>query len=170
MMRVMMRMLAAVIFSAAVLMTSPMASAQKAPVDPARLAAAKELLAASGSAQQLDAVMPTMLGQMALIFGNQKPQHKGEIDKVFQSLASKFTARKQELIDLVAELYAETFSADDLKGLLAFFKTPLGAKFVGAQPQLLQQQMVAGQRWGMKIGQEVEAEVRQELKKRGIEL
>jgi uncharacterized protein len=169
-MGVTMRMLTAVIFLAAVLMTSSLASAQKAPVDPARLAVAKELLVASGSAQQFDAVMPTMLGQMAQIFGNQKPQHKGEIEKAFQLMASKFASRKQELLDLIAELYAETFSTDDLKGLLAFYKTPLGAKFVAAQPQLAQQQMVAGQRWGMKIGQEVEAEVRQELKKRGIEL
>ncbi len=164
------RMTIAFLLTALVLTLGQPANAQKANVDPARLAAAKEVLVASGSAQQMDAVMPMMFSQMAMIFGNQKPQHKAEIDKVFQSLAIKFTARKQELIDIVAALYAETFSTDDLKGLLAFFKSPVGAKFVAAQPQLLQQQMLAGQRWGQKIGQEVEAEVRQELKKRGIEL
>ena len=164
------RMTIAFVLTVLVLSVGHPASAQKANIDPARLAAAKEVLGASGSAQQMDAVMPMMMNQMAMIFGTQKPQHKAEIDKAFQAVAAKFSARKQELIDLVAELYAETFSADDLKGLLAFFKSPIGAKFVAAQPQLLQQQMLAGQRWGQKIGQEVEAELRQELKKRGIEL
>lgn len=146
------------------------AVAQKAPPDAARLAAAKELMVVAGSAQQFDAVMPLIMRQMVDIFAGLRPQHRGEIESVMQCLMTKFSDRKQELIDQIAVLDTEKLANEDITGLIAFYKTPVGQKFVGIQPELAQQSMILGQRWGQKLGAEVDVELRKELKKRGIDL
>lgn len=147
--------------------------AQKAPAtaaDPARLAAAKELLEVSGAAKNFDAAMPMMLAQMQQIFMKLKPGNDKEIRDVFSKIGDRFSARKQEAFDEIAVLYAEKLTTEELKQISAFFRSGVGAKFIAQQPELVQRSMVIGQRWGEKIGREIEAEVRQELKKRGVDL
>jgi hypothetical protein len=160
--------LAAVVLSA--LAVLPVAHAQKAPAEPERIAAARELLEAAGAARQFDAVMPTLSAQMQAIFLQMKPDHAKEIREVFDLMTKRFSDRKQELLDEVAGLYAQKLSADEMRQIAGFYKSPVGAKFVSAQGELTQQTMAVGARWGQKIGKEIEQEVRQELQKRGITL
>jgi uncharacterized protein len=148
----------------------PAAQAQKAPGDPDRIAAARELLDAAGAARQFDAVMPTLSAQMQAIFLQMKPDHAKEIREVFDLMIRRFSDRKQELLDEVAGLYAQKLSADEMRQIADFYKSPVGTKFVSAQGELTQQTMAVGARWGQKIGKEIEQEVRQELQKRGITL
>jgi hypothetical protein len=42
-------------------------------------------------------------------------------------------------------------------------------KFVAVQPEIMRQSVMAGQRWGARLGREIE-EARKELKKRGVAL
>ena len=51
-----------------------------------------------------------------------------------------------------------------------FYSTGVGAKFVGLLPELTQQSMLLGQRWGAQIGREIESEARVELRKRGVNI
>lgn len=146
------------------------AAAQKAPADPARLAAAKELMDASGTAKQFDAVMPMLMSQLSGSFSRLAPDKSKEIKEVFDKLMPKFTERKAELIDQIAGLYAERFTTDELKAIVTFYRSPVGAKMVQTQPELMGQSMQLGQRWGQTIGQELEAEARKELKSRGINI
>ena len=146
------------------------ALAQKAPVDALRVSAARELLELSGSAKNFDTIMPAMMQQMTNVLASQRPERRAEIEKVMAEMLVKFLTRKQELIDQIAVIYAERLTTDDIAGLIAFYKTPLGRKFVATQPDLMKDSMVAGQNWGRKIGAEIESSVRQELKKRGIDL
>jgi uncharacterized protein len=146
------------------------ALAQKAPADAARLAAAKEVMEASGTAKQFDAVMPMMFAQLGGAFSKVAPDKGSVIKEVMDKLLPKFSARKQELIDQIAELYAERFTTEELKAIVVFYKTPVGAKLVQSQAELMGQSMMLGQRWGQQIGKELEEETRKELKSRGITL
>ena len=85
-------------------------------------------------------------------------------------IPEKFAARKQELLDQIAMLYAQRLTTAELKEISSFFKSPLGRKFAGMQAGLAQQSMTLGRAWGQKIGQEIEQEIRAELRERGIEL
>ena len=58
----------------------------------------------------------------------------------------------------------------ELTEIGAFYKTPIGQKMIATQPEILQKSMQLGMIWGQNIGKEVEAEARQELKKRGVDL
>jgi hypothetical protein len=139
-------------------------------VDPERLAAAKDLIEITGSARQFEALLPYIMAQMENAFVQLKPEHAQDIRDSFKLASAKFSERKQEAFDQVAVVFAERFTAAELKEIIAFYKTPIGAKLVRLQPEIGQRTLAIGQAWGRKIGQEIEQEVRKELKGRGVEL
>jgi hypothetical protein len=146
------------------------ASAQTQAPDPGRMAAAKEMMVASGAVKQFDEAIPLLVGQMARSFMTLVPDKAKEIREVFDQLGPRFLERKGELIDQVAELYAAELSQAELEAVVAFYKSPVGLKFAAAQPRIVRQSVMLGQRWGERIGREVEQQARQELKKRGIDM
>lgn len=152
-----------------VLSGAPVLAQQKSPAsDPARVAAAKEMFAASGQDAQFDIVITTMTQGLGRMFKQQQPAHARTIDEAIATMAAKFRARKAEVIEMIAPLYAEKFSAEELKYIADFYRTPIGRKLVAAQPELTQKSMLMGMQWGQRIGQEVEQELRRELKGRGV--
>jgi uncharacterized protein len=159
----------AALLAALTLIVPPAAAQQPSPAqDPARIAAAKELFIASGQVTQFDTVINTMTIGLAGVFKKQHPSHAQEIDNVMKAMAEKFIARKSEVIDQVAPLYAERFTAEELRDIAGFYKTPVGRKLVAEQPEIMQQSMTIGMQWGRRIGQEVDKEFRRELKSRGV--
>ena len=61
----------------------------------------------------------------------------------------------RDLVDLVVPIYDKYFTQQEIKDLLAFYKTPLGEKTITVTPLLMRESMAAGQLWGEKIGQRV---------------
>lgn len=162
------RVFAALVLAATV-MAAP-ASAQQTAADPARLTAARDLFRAMGSESQMKVAIETMTTGLANIVKQQRPGAASVIDDVFRKLKEKFLARTTEVSDMVAPLWAEKFTADELRDIARFFQSPIGKKLVEVQPELMQRSMQMGMAWGQRIGQEVEAEARRELKMRGIDL
>ena len=156
----------------ALLMALPAIAQQKAPTaaDSAGVTAAKDLLIAMGSMKQFEVAINTMSKGMAQAFKQQAPAKGKEIDDVMALMATKFNSRKEEVLGMVAPLYAEKFTVQELTEIGAFYKTPIGQKMIATQPEILQRSMQLGMAWGQTIGQEVEKEAREELKKRGVEL
>jgi hypothetical protein len=138
--------------------------------DRARVAAAKQMMELAGAAKQFDEVMPLIADQMARSLTAVAPDKGKEIAEVFRQLLPRFLHRKAELLDQVAALYAAELTLDELNGVIAFYKSAVGMKFAAVQPGVIRQSMALGQRWGRQIGSELDAEVRRELKKRGIDL
>ena len=151
------------------LVALPAAMCAQAP-NAERVAAAKELMQIAGVAKQFDEVMPYLMRQLAQSFTAIAPDKATQIGEVFGQLATKFVDRKGELIDEIAALYAEKLTLEELAALIAFYKSPIGTKFVAVQPEIMRQSIVAGQRWGARLGREIEEEARKELKKRGVDL
>jgi hypothetical protein len=161
----------ALLLAAALLaLTAGPLRAQTQAADPARVAAAKEMMQVAGVARQLDELMPLLASQLSQGFIALAPDKAQEIQEVFGQLSVRFVERKGELIDEVAGLYAELLSVEELNGIIAFYKSPAGVKFIAVQPRIIRQSAMVGQRWGAQIGREIEEEARKELKKRGIEL
>jgi hypothetical protein len=165
-------MIRAAAIGIALLLSMP-ATAQQAPPangDPAAVTAAKDLLIAMGSMKQFEVAINTMSRGMAEAFKRQAPGRGKEIDEVMALMAAKFNSRKEEMLTMVAPLYAEKFSVAELTEIGNFYKTPIGQKMIATQPEILQRSMQLGMAWGQAIGQEVEIEARKELKKRGVDL
>ena len=150
----------------------PLATAQTAAPAPSAeaLAAAKELVSTMHLADQFKALMPAILQSL-------KPaivQGRSEVDRDFDSLTpvmlDSFQARYNELSDAMAVVYANNFAADDLRGLIAFYKSPLGQKMLEKTPTVTKQSLVAGQRFGQSVAGDLRQKIIEELRKKGHDL
>ena len=135
-----------------------------------RLVAARELMVAAGSAKQFDTIMPLMTAQLTKAFVGLAPHAEKQIQEIMGEMLKRFSARKGELIEQIAGLFAEKLTLAEIRELTRFYSTGVGAKFIAMQPEMMQRSALLGQRWGEKIGREIEIEVRRELKKRGINI
>jgi len=139
-------------------------------VPPKELEAARTLLEVTDADQQFSVVLPMMFRQMRQALPPPPPDKQEEFDKVFAEVEKLFIARRGEVIDQIAMLYARTFTADEMNKLTAFYRSPVGRKFIDAMPKLAAEAMQIGNVWGQRIAREAEQTIREELKKRGLDL
>ena len=137
---------------------------------PERLAAARDLLQATNTDAQFATVIPMMFGQLKQSIPPSGPQMQEELDKVFNEIQQQFIDRRQEVLDQIAILYAKRFTAEEMKALADFYRSPLGQKFIVAVPELTAEAMRLGNVWGRQIGIEAERKVREEMRRRGFTL
>jgi len=64
-------------------------------------------------------------------------------------------ARRGELEDGYVALYDRNFTTAELKGLIAFYDSPIGKRFLELQPTLMREGIALGQEWGTRIGADV---------------
>lgn len=150
------------------------AAAPQAPapanVDPARLAAARQLLVATNTEAQFTTIIPLMFRQMRQSMPAQAPQQETAVNQVIEEIQKQFIDRRGEILDQIARLYADKFTADEMNTLADFYRSPIGQKFIGAMPDLAADAMKLGTTWGQQIGREAQQKIREELQKRGIKL
>ena len=73
-------------------------------------------------------------------------------------------------VDLIVPVYAKHFTNDELDALIAFYQTPVGRKTVSVMPQVTQEAMQIGQRWGQSLGPIIVERVKTRFREQGIEL
>ena len=87
----------------------------------------------------------------------------GEVEAVFSENMGSF---KEAMIPI----YDKHFTDPELKELIRFYATPLGTKLIATMPALMQDGMVAGQRWGMSLGPKINQRITTKLKKEGVKI
>ena len=152
------------LLAAVLLLTAP-ARAQSP--SPESTAAAKELINTINLADQFKNLMP-------MIMKNLKPaivQGRSEVDRDYDAmvpvLLEASQARIGELIEAVAIIYSSNFSAEELRAVIAFYKTPVGQKFLQKQPFMMQQTMTVGQKFGQSVAADMQKRMIEELRKKG---
>ena len=139
-----------VIFFVALFAFAAMAEQPAAPAsapDPARVAAAKDMMEATGVMKQMDGMVAAMAQGFrkgaADTAGAAKAEAAGqEFDRYMKRLMSY----REQMVDDFAVLYAERFTADELKSIGDFYRSPTVSKFIVAMPELIQ----AGAQIGIK--------------------
>ncbi len=77
-------------------------------------------------------------------------------DDVWNELQSEFKKTSiDDLVELLSPVYFKYLDEDDIDGIIVFYQTPIGRKYAENTPAITQESMVAGQEWGMKIGQDI---------------
>jgi uncharacterized protein len=137
---------------------------------PSVLALAKELIVLKGSTQLWDAVVPGVIEQAKGVFMQTNPALGKELNDVAAQLRTEYAPRASQLVDQVAQLYAKTFTEQELKDALAFYKSPLGRKIVSEEPKVLDDGFRRIQEWTNKFSEEVMGRMRAEMKKKGYDL
>jgi len=61
----------------------------------------------------------------------------------------------QELVDLTVPIYDKYLTEEDIDGLIKFYNSPVGKKFVSVQGAIMQEAVTAGEQWGQRKALEV---------------
>jgi hypothetical protein len=82
-------------------------------------------------------------------------------DKMFTLIESEMGWNKMKTE--YARVYAEVFSPDEVRGLIAFYKTPVGQAFLDKQPLLMQKTMEMAQKRMMDVMPKVQEMVSKDI-------
>jgi hypothetical protein len=118
---------------------------------------------------QMDGMIKTSLQQAT----KGKPLSADEQAIMDKQQAKMVSIMKEELSwdkmkDLYIQAYRETFSQEEINGLIAFYRTPVGQSFVSKQPELMKRSLtIMQQRMGpmMQRIQKMTEETALEMKK-----
>lgn len=144
---------------------SPLAHAQQPSA--AAISSAKELISITGATTLFSPLIAGVVEQAKVLFLQQNPALSKDLNEIATRMRADLQPRFTELTDEVARLYAQNFTEQELKDILAFYKTPAGKKLLTAQPQVVDASMKFAQDWANKLSDQVIAKMRDELKKRG---
>jgi hypothetical protein len=145
------------------------ADAQTAP-DPDTIVAAKELITTMRLTDQFKLLLPRLVESMkpALLVG--RPEMEKDFDAIMAVLVDGMNARVGELIDQIAGIYGRNFTAGELRQATAFYRSPVGQKFLDRQPAMMQETMTTGQNFGRTVATDLQERLIEELRKRGYKL
>jgi len=146
------------------------AVAETAP-SPAAVLLAKEIVTLKkGQFGIWEAIVPGVIEQAKNVFLQTNPALSKELNDVATQLRAEYAARTNELFDIVAVLYAQQFTESELKELVAFYRSPLGAKVLAGEPVIIDQSLNRIQQWANKFSEDVIVRIRAEMKKKGYDL
>jgi hypothetical protein len=137
---------------------------------PAAIATAKELLELKGAAQMFDPVVTGVIEQTKGVLQQTNPQLSKDLTDVGKQLGIEFAPRRAEVIDAAARAYATRFTEQELKDVVAFYKSPAGKKMLTQEPLVLDETFGFVQQWQGRIGEDVMSRFRAEMKKKGHNL
>jgi len=116
----------------------------------------------------------TIVRQMNDVLRNARPDIPFDVMDILpkavdEVIASEMTAAGG-FADLVVDVYQRHFTHEDVRGLIAFYETPLGRKLSEELPAMTQESMQAGMKWGASIAPKIQERVKQRFRERGVEL
>ena len=132
-----------------------------------QVAAARDLVVASGMARSFIPMVPQLMDQMVPMLTRTRPELKKNLMEVLTQLQPEFVKKGEEMDDIAAKIYARTMNEQELKEAVAFFNGPVGKKYVLIQPTMLDQLVVAMQSWTQTLSTFMMNRVHDEMKKRG---
>jgi hypothetical protein len=116
----------------------------------------------------------TIVRQMGDMLRSARPDIPADVMDVLPQAVDEVIATEMTasggFADLVVEVYHRHFTHEDVRGLIAFYETPLGRKLSAALPAMTQESMQAGMKWGAGIAPRIQEHVKQRFRERGVDL
>jgi hypothetical protein len=146
-------------------LAAPTASAQN--ISKAAMQTAHQLVTVTGATALFSPLIAGVVEQSKLLYLQQNPALGKDLNEIAAKMRADLQPRFAEVQDEVAKLYAQHFTEQELKDILAFYQSPLGKKVLAEQPKVVDGSMKFAQDWANKLSEEVTRKMRDELKKRG---
>jgi uncharacterized protein len=108
------------------LLAAGSAGAQSPAPSPEAMTAARELIVTMRAAEYFKTIMPALMRNLKPAIVQNRPQVERDYDALVPLLLEGMDARVNEIIDEVAALYARTFTAEELREVVAFYRGPTG--------------------------------------------
>jgi hypothetical protein len=131
------------------------------------MTAARELVVAVRAADQVKALLLVMLQQLKPAVAQGRPEVEKAYDQIAPMMIESMNERLGQFAEGMAALYATNFSAEELREIIAFYRRPTGQKFLQKLPEITQQGMLRGQKFGQAAIVDIQSRMKQELRRRG---
>jgi len=158
---------AAVLAAGLAMGTAGFAVAQE--VTDAHVAAALEAVHAAKTSRGFDNLLPLLSQQTQNKLIRIRPDQHQAIAEVVDAQALELVARRKDLDNDVARIWAKHFSEDELNAISTFYKSPAGAKLAEIGPQVVGETLQSVKGWSDRVGEELFEKSRESLKKKGID-
>lgn len=128
----------------------------------------RQLIELNGAAAVADAVIDQQrpVVRQSFLAGHPSANNK-MADAYVDAFAAELTARRGEFLDLIVDVYAKTYTAEEVDALLTFHTSALGRKVRAASAGILAASRQAGTAWGTKYGAAIAAAAMAKLKAMG---
>ena len=150
------------------------AGAQQPPplkqASPAALAAAKDILAMKNASAMYANAVPNIVLQTKDALLQNNLNYQKDLTEVAAIVAKNLAGREKEIGDGMAKIYANEFTEQELKDIVTFYKSPLGAKLLSTEPRAIQFSMSYMNQWAQNFAEVINGEFRAEMRKRGKQI
>lgn len=109
-----------------------------------------ELMEVMGTKQNLHDILNTMV-----------VQYKSSYPDIPSEFWKKAISEENvnDLFNRMIPLYSKYYNEKEINDLIVFYKTPTGKKMVETMPQVMNESMQIGEKWGAEIGSKIQAEL-----------
>lgn len=139
-------------------------------VTESHLKAAVAAVQAAKTSRGFDNLLPLMAQQTQNRLIRMRPDQHQLIGQVVDQEALELVARRADLDNDVARIWAKYFTEDELNAITAFYKSPAGSKLAEIGPKVVSETLQSVKGWSDRIGEEMFEKSREELKKKGVDL
>jgi len=138
-----------------------------------KLAAIKELMEITGAAANAAQFSQAFTQQMIAVLKVSNPDISERALQIVREEVANIVSEQLAQEALQAEiypLYARHFTLEELQGLIAFNKSPVGRKANAVMPQLIQESLVAGQEWSKQVQPIMSERILKRFQQEGISI
>lgn len=153
-------MIAAILF-----LSAGVASAQTPDAD--TIAAARSLVTTMKLDNQFKALLPIILQGLKPAFVQNRPDVERDFDAIMPKMLEAFAPYYKDMIDGIVTVYANNFTAPELREIDAFYRQPVGQKMLEKTQTIMRQSMQVGQEFGQKAAEDLRERMAEELRKKG---
>ena len=118
-------------------------------------AKAEELLQLTQSDQMMKMIEPMMKGMLAQMDTNMPAEQRAKVGEVQAKLMALIAGSLSKAKPAFAKVYTDTYTEDEIDGILAFYKTPAGKALLQKMPEVMQRMMPVM----MKVMSDVQPEI-----------
>jgi len=109
--------------------------------------------------------------QLFAVIDDREDQVPVEVYETIVEQSKRLVAeRLPEMLDDLVPIYHRHFTHDEIRQLIAFYRTDVGQKSLRALPRIIEESGVVGQQWGQVLGLELVQRVDRELAAKGLNL
>jgi hypothetical protein len=139
-------------------------------VSESHLRAALAVIAAQPAFQDFNDILPRLVNDVQTRLTVQRLDLYQQISAAALDVGLEMAAKRAELNNDLARIWARSFTEEELNAIAAFFTSPAGAKLSQLGPQMIESSNQAAQTWAERLGEELLQRTVQELQSRGIQL
>jgi uncharacterized protein len=154
---------------ASVLVFSICAAPAQTP-SPDAMTAARSLVTTMKLPDQYRALLPGILLGLRPALTQDRPEIERDFDAMIPTIVEAFAPYYSAMVDNIATVYANNFTAGELREIEAFYRQPVGQKLLQKSAALAQQSNQVGQDSSRKAADALRARLTEALRQKGHKL